>query len=521
MSISNFKIETIKSGALALSGNLIGKFISLPVGIYVASVLNPAGYGLLAIVTVIIQYIGYLNLGVLSNISREVPIAYGKNNFDEVKVIYNTVFTNYLITTLFGIIVLWILHLARLNFASELSTVHIFIISFTIITANAESFLYSYLKGEGKFLIYGQYELVSKLFIPLSSLVFVYFFGFTGMLLSLIFMHIFGSVFILLKVKWPTLHIRLNLAKTKELFSTGIFMYFNKIVDGFLISIVILLASMFYASPELGILSFSLGFAEISKIPFATILTVTVDRKIAYVAGNYGIDKYENYSIFLGTPYVIYLLFLTSAFGIFVIFYSVVVKVFLQEYILAIPLLITLFFGLNFYNARFFLNSYINVTRQMKRRSVILIVGILINIIFGYLSIKLGFGISGLAAVVAFSMVVISIQTVLIVFRQVYGNSKEGYYFLLKILIISGLSTALLYGYQDFTFIYFDLSKLDSFQILLAASDFGIKCILFVTLVFCLFVGLFRQYKVDSEIRSLSQYVFLKVVSSIRTRMKP
>jgi O-antigen/teichoic acid export membrane protein len=521
MSISENKKETIKSGALALTGNLIGKVVSLPVGIYVASVLNPAGYGLLAMVTVIIQYLSYLNLGVLSNINREVPIAYGQNDFDEVKVIYDTVFTNYLITTLFSIIVLWILHLLGLSFTSELSTVHFLIISFIIMTANAESFLHSYLKGEGKFLIYGQYEFVSKLLIPLASLVFVYFFGFTGMLLSLIFTHILGSVFILLKVKWPRLHFSLNLAKTKELFSTGIFMFFNKIVDGFLISIVILLASIFFTSPDLGILSFSLGFFEISKIPFAAILTVTVDRKMAYIAGIHGVDNYKNYSIFLGTTYVVYLLFLSIAFGIFIIFYSIVVKIFLQEYIAAIPLLITLFFALNFYNARFFLNSYINITRQMKKRTVILIVGVLVNIIFGYLSVKLGYGISGLAMVVAFSMIVISVQTVLFVFRQVYGSSKKGYYFLLKILIISGLSTALLYGYQDFKFIYYDLRNFDSLQILLAAADFGIKSISFVTLVFCLFIGLFRQDKVDSEIRSLSQYVFLKVVSSIGTKMKP
>jgi hypothetical protein len=277
---------------------------------------------------------------------------------------------------------------------------------------------------------------------------------------------------------------------------------------------------MFFTITDLGILSFSLGIAEISKIPFATIFTVTVDRKMTYAVGKYGVDKYENYSLFLGTPYVIYLLFLTSAFGCFVIFYSVMVKIFLPEYLLAIPLLITLFFALNFYNARLFLNSYINATRQMKRRSVILIVGILINIIFGYLSVVLGFGIIGLAAVAGFSMIVISVQTVFVVFQQVYGSSKKGFYFLVKILIISGLSTALLYGYQDFKFINYDLSIFDNLQILLAATDFGIKCISFVTLVFCLFIGLFKQDKVDSEIRSLSQYVFLNVVSSIRTKMK-
>jgi hypothetical protein len=156
----------------------------------------------------------------------------------------------------------------------------------------------------------------------------------------------------------------------------------------------------------------------------------------------------------------------------------------------------------------------------MNRRSVILIIGLLINVIFGYLSVKLGFGIRGLAAVVALSMIVISVQTILIVFRQVYGDSMKGYSFLLKILIISGLSTALLYGFQDFTFVYYDVNCFDSFQIMLAAIDFGIKCILFIIIVFCLFIGFFRQDKVDAEIRSLLQNAFLKVFSSIRKTIK-
>ena len=521
MSVSENKKETIKSGALAFTGNLIGKFVSLPVGIYTASALNPAGYGLLAIVLLIIQYMSILNLGVLSNITREVPIAYGKNNLDEVKTIYNTVFTNYLITTLIGIIVLWILHLGGLIYDSQLSTIHFLLISFIVLTANAESFFHTYIKGEGKFIIFGQYELVSKISIPLATLALVYFFGFTGMLISLIFNHILGLGFILSKIELPKLQFGLNLSKTKELFSTGIWMYFNKVIDGFFISIVFIMASKFMTISDVGILSFALGFAAISKIPFATILTVTIDRKIAHEGGKFGINKYENYAKFFGSTYVIYLLLINLVLGLFVIFYSISVNIFLQKYLLSIPIMIILFFALNFFNARYFLNSYINVTRQMSKRSVILIVGMLVNVIFGYLSIKLGLGIIGLASVVAFSMIVISVQTIFIVFRQVYGNSKKAYYFLFKILIISGLSTALLYSFQDFTFIIYEFNYHDSFQMFLAAIDFIVKSILFIFLVFCLFIGLFRKDKFYTEIRTLLYYAFTKLVSSIRKSTIP
>jgi O-antigen/teichoic acid export membrane protein len=520
MSIAESKKETIKSGVLALTGNLLGKFVSLPVGIYIASVLSPSGFGLLAFVSVIIQYIGFLNFGMLSNITREVPIAYGKNNIDEVKTVYNTVFTNYLITTLVGIIVLWILNLVELNYDGQLSTLHFVIMSFIVLTANAESFFYSYIKGEGKFIIFGQYELVSKIVVPLFTVVLVYFFAFTGMLISLIFTHILGLGFILYKIKLPKLRFRLNLGKTKELFSTGILMYFNKIIDVFFISIVIILAAKFMISSAVGTLSFALGFAEVSKIPFATILTVTIDRRMAYEGGKFGEIKYHNYAKFFGSTYVIYLLLLSMFLGIFVIFYMITVNIFLQKYVLAIPILIILFFALNFYNARYFMNSYINVTRQMNKRSVILIVGVLINIVFGYLSIKLGFGIIGLASVTAFSMIVISVQTIFIVFRQVYGNTIKVYSFLFKILVISGISTALLFFFKDFTFTNYEYDYHDILQMFFAILDLFIKCIVYIVSVFLLFIAFFRNENVYTEIKTLLDYTVSKIGFLFKNKTK-
>jgi O-antigen/teichoic acid export membrane protein len=341
------------------------------------------------------------------------------------------------------------------------------------------------------------------------------------MLLSLIFTHILGLGFILYKIKLPRLIFRLNPRKTKELFSTGILMYFNKIIDGFFISIVILLASKFMTSSDVGILSFALGFAAISKIPFATILTVNIDRRMAYEGGKFSETQYENYSKFFGSIYVIYLLLLSMFLGIFVIFYMITLNIFLQKYILAMPILIILFFALNFYNARYFMNSYINVTRQMNKRSVVLIVGILINIVFGYISIKLGFGIIGLASVTAFSMIVISVQTIFIVFRQVFGNTLKVYSFLLKILIISGTTTALLYFFKDFTFINYEYNYHDIFQTSLAVLDFISKSIVYTLVVFLLFIGLFRNDKIYTEIRTLLYYTFSKLVSLFRKKTIP
>ena len=54
MGITNLKKEIIKSATLSVSANVIGKFIGIPTGIIVASILGPDGYGLLAIVSLIL-----------------------------------------------------------------------------------------------------------------------------------------------------------------------------------------------------------------------------------------------------------------------------------------------------------------------------------------------------------------------------------------------------------------------------------------------------------------------------------
>ncbi len=517
--ISENKKSVIKSGFTSFFGNLFGKFISFPVGIYVASVLNPAGYGLLTIISTILQYMSFLNLGILSNFSREVPIAFGKNDTDEVKVIYNTVFTNYVITTIIAIVLLWILYACGLNFNGKLSTIHFLIMSFILLFANVESFFYSLLKAEGNYILLGQYELASKIYNPAVTVVLVYFLGFNGMLLSLIVTHILGFGFVLSKIERPKLELRLNMKKTKELFSTGLMMYINKIIDTVFFTTIIIIASKYLTIGEVGILSFSLGFIAISKIPFASILTVSMDRRIAYEGGKLGEKKYEYYAKFFGSSYVIYLMILSLFFGIFIIIYMILVKIYLHQYIMSIPLLIILFFALNFYNARYFMNSYINVTRQMNKRSFILIIGLLINVIFGYLSVKLGFGIVGLAAVAALSMVFVSVHTIFVVFTQVYNSSYKVYLFLLRILLISSSLTLLLFFFKNFTFMNYQYDYHNIYQMFLALLDFVVKVVLYSFFVFVLFVGIFHDDDVYKEIKLLVSYAFSSFIFSSKKRI--
>ena len=85
------KKETVKVGTIILVSAVLGKLISIPINIVVASVLGPSDFGVLAIINTIIQYMSYSSLGMLMNLNREVPISYGRNDLEDVRLTHNVI----------------------------------------------------------------------------------------------------------------------------------------------------------------------------------------------------------------------------------------------------------------------------------------------------------------------------------------------------------------------------------------------------------------------------------------------
>ena len=506
--ISEGKKETVKSSLLSAGGGLIGKVLAIPVNLIVASVLGTAGYGVLAVINVIIQYIGYLNFGMLSNITREVPLAYGQGNTREVRTIYGTISANFAVTTCFGLVALWVAFFLGFDFGGEILTVHLLIVTAVVVVANTHSFFYSMVKGEGKFITYGQYELVSRVLTPFGTLVLVWYLGLNGMLLSLMWTHIIGLAFLLWQLEYPSFRPSFNWGKTKELMSTGLLMYINKIIDGVFISIAIILAGRFLTTDDVGVLGFALGFASIKKLPFARVFSVTINRKMALEGGEHGLEDKSRFARFFGTPFIIYLFVLSVLMGAMVLFYSVAVDLFLPDFKKAVPILQLLFFALVFYNARFFAYSYINVTRQMNTRTLILAVGVIINAVAGYIAIKWGYGVMGIAFSVALSMMVISIHTIFFTFGQIFSSKWAAPAFLFRLLIISVSLTGLLYGAVHVTWIPGPDNASSVVSYSLVFIELALEGLAFALISLGLHVILFPREKVMAEVWKLVSYSF-------------
>ena len=119
-SLSALKKDTIKLTGIMSFAVIIGKIFSIPSAIVTAKFLGPSLFGVLAILNLIIQYAGYTHMGLLQSLSRDVPIAYGKGDKREAKLIKDTVYTGFTILSAFGVLTLWILFISGVTFKGVL-----------------------------------------------------------------------------------------------------------------------------------------------------------------------------------------------------------------------------------------------------------------------------------------------------------------------------------------------------------------------------------------------------------------
>ena len=143
-----------KSLLQSSSLTVISKFLTFPIGIYVANIVGAEGYGFFCIATVTAQFIGYANLGILNGLNRELPIAKGLNSKKTQKDIYNAVFTFLVLSSIFvtlGISFIFYFNGSLLKI-TEISIFALILLIF--LSSNLEGFLYNSLKGENQLKIW-------------------------------------------------------------------------------------------------------------------------------------------------------------------------------------------------------------------------------------------------------------------------------------------------------------------------------------------------------------------------------
>lgn len=251
------------------------------------------------------------------NMTREIPISYGKNDFSEIKLTYNVIFTNYILSTLFSLLILFLIWLLDLNTKLHLDGRLIVFCAFIFLSSNVLSFLNSYIKAEGEYITYGKFEVVNSLIDPLSKLCLVYFIGLNGALASIVITNVIGSIYIYLSLDKPSFDFHLSKIKTMSLLKTGSIMFFCQILDGFLLSLPILITTYYFTSIEVGLMSFAFAIVSSKSVPFSKAIIVTTIRKMSLVYGKLGNKSNRVIRKFFQKDLTLFLLVSTLIVGVF------------------------------------------------------------------------------------------------------------------------------------------------------------------------------------------------------------
>ncbi|MCJ7563449.1 MAG: oligosaccharide flippase family protein [Candidatus Aminicenantes bacterium] len=522
MQIKNFSIEkrdTIKLTFFISFSVILGRILSMPSGIITAKVLGPSLLGVLAVVNLLTQYAGYTHLGLLQSIPRNVPIAYGRGDLEDVRSTVNTVFTVYFFAGLLSLFVLWILYFSGVRFKGMLDFVLLVIVTLLIVANYANSFLRTYIKGEGKFLLIGKSELIQKMIVPALTIPAVIFYKLKGILFATLVCDAIIIAYYLVSLKRPKFHFYFNLKKTLQLWKIGFIIFVNNISESLFWGVGLLILSAMMSSRHVGLYSFALASLRIVE-GFVEGINMTIHRKMMIDGGKYGTQERSHFRKYTEGILASYLLLNSLIIGSAVLFYIVTIKVILTEYIASIPAMIVLAVGYIIYTSRIILTVYLNITEQLQKRLVIILAALGLNAFMAYVFINFGLGIVGVASACSFNFILIAVSILGLSLKQIYGSLRFALLYTARIIWISAVQTGVLYLFYKWTI--FDYSAVANFwhKILLGLIELALKGGLFGLICIGLYFFFFRHFDLYRELKPIVHYVWFSVAKKLKIGKK-
>jgi len=513
------KKDVIRLTLIMSSSVIIGRILSIPSGIVTAKFLGPSLLGVLAIINLIIQYASYSQLGLLQSMPRDIPIAYGKGDKQEAKLIVNAVFTGFFFASVFSVFGLWLMFIIGVTFGGILNVSILIMVTSILIMTHANSFLKNYIKAEGKFMIMGKLEFILKIFIPAVTIPAVIFFRLKGALSALLLTEIFSVGYYLISLKKIEVNFYPRLRKILNHLKTGFMIFINQINDSIFWSIDLLILAAMMTTSDVGLYSIALGVLAIAPT-FSRGVAMKVYRKIMVDGGKYVGSSRKCFRKYTEGIFVSYLLLNSLILGLSILAYIVAIRIILTRYMDSIPLMIILGFGYMIYTSRVFPGFYLNVTNQLHKRLIIFVAGIGLNVLLDYILITMGYGKEGVAFACSFSFLFISVLILGISFNQIYGNIRSALFFFFKLCSTSAvLSGILIISYKwnivEYTFISNVYTK-----ILWGAADFAIKGLIFVIFCFGSYFLFFKKYHLYRELKPIFNYVGYQILGRLRVGKK-
>jgi O-antigen/teichoic acid export membrane protein len=425
ISITNIAKNSLKFSTV----QIIGAAISMLASMYIATIILPDEYGIYGFLGLWLTYAGLIGPGIMGAGGREMPGLLGKGEVAAAIRIQNVSLTPELVWSLvpFGIIII-----ASFFFTDFTYRVGLIIVAFSYLTgrvANAWGY-YNFIREKFNTVAIG--SLIQVIAVPLLTLLAVAWFKVYALLLAPLIVNFVLSLYYL--KKGPiNYYFYLNRKETFRLLKIGIVLQAGALVYwAYQLMDRTIIASML--SPEqLGLYTFAAGFVAVAlaiPVSFTNVLQPILWRhaeKAENIIEGFKDAKRIAVYLALGTAMLVPL--------IQVAFY-VVVNLITKNYTGSIPPFNVLSYNVSLAAIVVIPNLVLSSAIVNKQRTTLAVyaVGLVINIFFNILIIKLGYGIMGVAWVMVGSQCLVGLATFCFARRYLFTNNTEYLRFQVKIL---------------------------------------------------------------------------------------
>jgi len=511
MKLSKNITEFYSYASYVLSADIIGKMANFLVGIVSAKILGPTNFGIIIIINTVIRYINYTNLGLMNSMSREIPIAYGMGNKDLVKEIVSTTANSYILITLASSIIIFFIVVGDYFPLDGIEGYTAYFAYAILITNNADTYYYNYLKAEGQFIAIGKLQFIKRLFTPFVNLAMIYVFGLQGALIVISLSHLIIPAYVIINKMHSSIKLAIDHKLLKSILSTGIPMHANKIISGIVGSIAVIILAKFSTSEAVGIFAFTTSIFISAKVPMASAFSITLTRNVMLQTGKNSDFSPELFTKYYKKPLIMYSMLYTTVIGAMIIAYQLVINEYLTMYDRSMVLMMFLFIPMSAYSNSKILNGYINASKQMPKRIAVLLIGICIYFIGAYICRNQENSLVSITILSAVVYMFIAYALKIPFLKQIYTRISEVYSVLLGIIIIYLLQMILIYGHY---YLYYEyISNYEFLYLKITATAFYV--LIYVMSTISLYIMIYKEHLIHKEIKNAFTWLIERVKTKI------
>jgi O-antigen/teichoic acid export membrane protein len=363
-------------------------------GVFTRNLLGPEQNGIWLSLSLIFIYGNLTQLGVVNGINREIPRILGARDDDGAQKIREAGLGWMVVPFLFSFIFIFIVLLLDLNSLMKIYTITAILL---VPLQNIMNFYRITYLTINQFKQVAINQIIVGPIQSILSIIFVYYFGFWGLLLPIYIASIF-SIVIFVKYLNQPIKIRWNWPTSKYLMSFGVTIMVIGLSWSLFTTIDRIMISALLGAKELGFFGISILLFQ-GLMMFPQVFSQVMYPKISFA---YGQNNTKDHLLELvSNPSIIFAFLNPYVIGVIFYLFPVFVRWLMPEYIKGIDTASIMVLGTFYLGIVATFASYLNSANKNSQYLILLIISIICNVVINFIVIKSGYGIEGVAVATA------------------------------------------------------------------------------------------------------------------------